>query len=40
MMGWGMVLEAVPQWSSIAAGRNDGGDFLSFGWKRIALSLF
>jgi hypothetical protein len=40
MMAWEMVLEAASQWSSTAAGRNDGGDLVSFGWKRVALSLF
>lgn len=40
MMVWEMVLEAVSQWSSTAAGRNDGGDLFPLDGSESPLSLF
>lgn len=40
MMAWEMVLEAASQWSSTAAGRNDGGDLFPLDGSESPLSLF
>lgn len=40
MMGWRTVLEAILQWSSTAAGRNDGGDSFPLDGSESPLSLF
>jgi hypothetical protein len=40
MMAWETVLEAVSQWSSTAAGRNDGGDLFPLDGNESPLSHF